>query len=58
METGHVHKAISMVVAAQKAASKDGRGLKGGRPPTPLEVVVEALFYRLRNAGPWRAWPL
>ena len=45
-----------MVVAAQKAVGENG-GLKGGRPPTSLEIVVEALFYRLRNAGPWRDLP-
>jgi len=41
-----------VVEAAQKAASKNGRG-PGGRPPRELE----ALFYRLRNAGPWRDLP-
>jgi transposase len=47
-----------MVVAAQEAASKNGCAVKkGGRPPTPLETVIEALFYRLRNAGPWRDLP-
>ena len=45
-----------MVVAAQKAVGEDG-SLKGGRPPTPLDLIIEALFYRLRNAGPWRDLP-
>ena len=45
-----------MVEAAQKAASKNGRG-RGGRPPRALDLVIEALFYRLRNAGPWRDLP-
>jgi len=45
-----------MVVAAQKAVGEDGR-LKGGRPPTSLNLIVEGLFYRLRNAGPWRDLP-
>ena len=45
-----------MVEAAQKAASKNGRG-PGGRPPRALDIVIEALFYRLRNAGPWRDLP-
>jgi len=40
-----------MVVAAQKAVGEDCR-LKGGRPPTPLHVIAEALFYRLRKQGP------
>lgn len=53
---GCVLAKISMVVAAQKAVGEDGR-LKGGRPPTPLDLIVEALFYRLRNAGPWRDLP-
>ena len=42
--------------AAQRAASKNGRG-PGGRPPRSLDLVIEALFYRLRNAGPWRDLP-
>ena len=42
--------------AAQSAASKNGRG-PGGRPPRALDLVIEALFYRLRNAGPWRDLP-
>ena len=42
--------------AAQDAASKNGRG-PGGRPPRALDIVIEALFYRLRNAGPWRDLP-
>jgi transposase len=45
-----------VVEAAQKAASKNGRG-PGGRPPHALDLVIEALFYRLRNAGPWRDLP-
>jgi transposase len=44
------------VEAAQKAASKIGRG-PGGRPPRSLDLVIEALFYRLRNSGPWRDLP-
>jgi len=44
------------VEAAQSAASKNGRG-PGGRPPHALDLVIEALFYRLRNAGPWRDLP-
>lgn len=53
---GRVLAKISMVVAAQKAVGEDGR-LKGRRPPTPLNLVAEASFYRLRNAGPWRDLP-
>lgn len=45
VQTAHVHKAISIVVAAQEATSKDGRGVKGGRSSTPLEAVV----WRLRG---------
>lgn len=50
-----------MVGAAEKAASKNGGAQieknKGGRPPTSLDLLLEALFYRLRNAGPWRDLP-
>jgi transposase len=52
----HVFLTFSLVEAAQKAASKNGRG-RGGRPPTPLDLVIEALFYRLRNSSPWRDLP-
>lgn len=43
-----------MVGAAQAAAQKNGAVNKGGRPPTDLSLVIEALFYRLRVDGPWR----
>ena len=49
--------ALQMVGAAQKAAHTDGGVNRGGRPATALVVVVDALFYRLRNAGPWRDLP-
>ena len=52
----HVFITFLLVEAAQSAASKNGRGL-GGRPPHSLDLVIEALFYRLRNAGPWRDLP-
>jgi len=52
----HVFITISLVEAAQAAASKTGRGA-GGRPPRPLAIVIEALFYRLRNSGPWSDLP-
>ena len=42
--------------AAQAAAFKNGCG-PGGRPPCPLELVIEAVFFRLRNSGPWRDLP-
>lgn len=45
-----------MVEAAQRAAFKNGGALTG-RPPRPVGVLLEALFYRLRNAGPWRDLP-
>jgi transposase len=48
-----------MVGAAEEAASKNG-GVKvnaGGRPRTCLDLLLEAMFYRLRNAGPWRDLP-
>ncbi len=25
-----------------------------GRPPLPLDTLVDAYFYRLRVSGPWR----
>jgi hypothetical protein len=40
-----------MVGAAQAAAQKNGVWNKGGRPPTDLGVLIEALFYRLRVDG-------
>jgi hypothetical protein len=48
-----------MVGAAEEAAHKNGGAQvnRGGRPPTELDVLLEALFYRLRNAGPWRDLP-
>jgi transposase len=46
------------VGAAQAAALKKGSALKaGGRPPTEPSVVLDALFFRLRNCGPWRDLP-
>lgn len=46
-----------MVGAAQRAAQKNGLLKSGGRPPAGLDRVLDALFYRLRNAGPWRDLP-
>jgi len=50
-----------MVGAVKETAFKNGRRVKnrarGGRPPKALGDVLEALFYRLRNAGPWRDLP-
>lgn len=50
---------IPLVGAAEEAAHKNGGaqiGL-GGRPRTCLDLLLEAFFYRLRNAGPWRDLP-
>ncbi|MBL9177547.1 MAG: transposase [Verrucomicrobiaceae bacterium] len=46
--------------AAQAAALKKSRAVsnKGGRPQITLALVFDALFYRLRNCGPWRDLPL
>lgn len=52
----HVFITLFLVEAAQAAASKNGREL-GGRPQRPLAIVIEAIFYRLRNSGPWRDLP-
>ena len=30
---------------------------KGGRPPVELALILDALFFRLRNCGPWRDLP-
>ena len=52
-------RSISLVVAAEEAASKN-RGAQiscGGRPRTCRELLIEALFFRLRNDGPWRDLP-
>ena len=49
-----------MVGAAENAASKNGGGVirrRVGRPRTDLSRVLDALFYRLRNPGPWRDLP-
>jgi transposase len=46
-----------MVEAAQAAAQKNGALKAGGRPRAGLDMVLDALFYRLRNAGPWRDLP-
>jgi len=46
-----------MVGAAQRAAQKKGALKLGGRPAAGLDMVLDALFYRLRNAGPWRDLP-
>ena len=46
-----------MVGSAQKAAQKNGVLNIGGRPRASLDLVLEGLFYRLRNAGPWRDLP-
>ncbi len=47
-----------MVGAAQAEALKKGRVLRnGGRPVTGMNLVLDALFYRLRNCGPWRDLP-
>lgn len=45
-----------MVEAAQAAAFKNVGALKG-RPPASPALLLEALFYRLRNSGPWRDLP-
>ncbi|HWB02951.1 MAG TPA: IS5 family transposase [Verrucomicrobiales bacterium] len=52
----HVFLTLLLVEAAQAAAFKNGRG-PGGRPPHPLDLVIEAVFFRLRNSGPWRDLP-
>jgi transposase len=46
-----------MVGAAQAAAQKNGALKAGGRPRAGLDMVLDALFYRLSNAGPWRDLP-
>ena len=40
-----------MVGAAQRAAQNKYALNVGGRPPTSQDIVLDALFYRLRNAG-------
>lgn len=49
-----------MVGAAENAASKNGGAVikrRVGRPRSDLARVLDALFYRLRNPGPWRDLP-
>ncbi|WP_422321789.1 transposase, partial [Prosthecobacter sp.] len=44
--------------AAQAAALKKSRVVKqGGRPQAAMALVLDGLFYRLRNCGPWRDLP-
>ena len=57
MIPSHVFITLLLVEAAPAAASKTGRG-NGGRPPRPLELVIDGVFYRLRNSGPWRDLPI
>jgi transposase len=47
------------VGAAEKEAHKNGGAQvnRGGRPRADLSLLLDALFYRLRNAGPWRDLP-
>ena len=45
-----------MVEAAQAAACKNG-ARKGGRPRTPVPLIIEALFHRLRSTGAWTDLP-
>lgn len=45
-----------MVGAAQAAVFKNVGALKG-RPPMCPSLLLEALFYKLRNPGPWRDLP-
>lgn len=47
-----------MVEGALKERLNNNGALKlGGRPPAGLDMVLHALFFRLRNAGPWRDLP-
>ena len=59
---GHAQSTIQVVGAAQAAASKNGRVVKvkskGGRPETAMALILDALFYRLRNCSPWRDLPV
>ena len=55
----HYENTILVVGAAEKAALKNGGAKlnRGGRPRADLGLLLDALFYRLRNAGPWRDLP-
>ena len=49
-----------MVAESEISALKYGRPpvkWRGGRPPMELEKILEGIFHRLRNAGPWRDFP-
>lgn len=53
-------KSFSVVVESKISAFKNGRALEQrspGRPPLDLDIILEAIFYRLRNSGPWRDLP-
>lgn len=56
-EAAHAQQTLLMVEAAQTAAFKKRRALKGGRPSLDGDLVLDALFYRIRNCGPWRDLP-
>lgn len=45
------------MVGPLKERLKNGTLKLGGRPPAGLDMVLDALFSRLRNAGPWRDVP-
>lgn len=49
-----------MVAESKIPAFKNGRVVKQrkrGRPPLELDIILEAMFYRLRVSGPWRDFP-
>jgi len=48
---------LCMVGGRSKSGSKKWSPEACGRPPAGLDLVLDALFYRLRNAGPWRDLP-
>jgi hypothetical protein len=40
-----------------KKRLKKGILKSGGSPRAKIDLVLDALYYRLRNAGPWRDLP-
>ena len=53
----HYDSPLSMVAESEIPAFKIGRAVglrRRGRPPLPLDTLLDAYFYRLRVSGPWR----
>jgi hypothetical protein len=53
----HYDSPLCMVAESEIPAFRIGLAVgprRRGRPPLPLDTLVDAYFYRLRVSGPWR----